>query len=212
MRKLIILSVFAAIAIASCKKKESQISRIVTVSAPTITFTGSQYVSIPVGGTVPTVSATAYDSVLHESDPVTDTGAVDANTPGLYIQTAVAKNSNGYTSTSAVYIAVTNEPASLDISGTYARTSNGQTVTVTKLATGLFMTDNFGGVVPPSSAIIPAVFAILNDTTMVVPLQPSNEGPIEGTNITLSLPAPTSYSYVVVNAAFGTAVRTFVKQ
>ncbi len=132
--------------------------------------------------------------------------------PRLYVLTAVATNNNGYTSTSAIYVAVTNIPDSIDLSGTYARSSNSQKATITKKARGLYVTDNVGGVVPPSAAVVPAAFAQLDSTTLVLPTQPTGEGPLSASNMTLSYGPPITISYVVINGAFGTSTRTFVKQ
>jgi len=212
MKKILMISFLAAVAFAGCKKKFSTISKEVTVSYPTITFTGSQYISIPVGGTVPNASATAYDSTLHETETVLDSGSVDVTTPGLYVRTAYAKNSNGYYASVSVYVAVTNISASVDMSGPYQRQSNKVIVNVTKLATGLFMTDNIGGVAPPSAFVIPGIFVVVDDTTMILPNQNSPQGPIGTSNNTLNLNVPITYSYVVQNANFGLAQRVFVHQ
>jgi hypothetical protein len=212
MKKLFISTLAIVVFVAACKKKENQISKVAPVSAPTITFTSSQFISIPVGGTLPDIGITAYDSVLHEVDKVNDTGAVDVNTEGLYVKTAYTRNSNGYTTTSAVYIAVTNISASTDISGTYVRLSNGQPINVTKMATGLYWIDNVGGVPPPSDAIIPVAMAQLSDGSFIAPSQPSTEGAVSADDIQFTPGPPDTIRYIVDNPAFGASVRTFVKQ
>jgi len=211
MKKYIIVPVLAVLTMVACKKKDDDVSQEVTVSRPTITITGSQFYSIQVGGTAPSLSATSYDSVLKESYPVDfDQSSLDVNTPGLYVLEATAKNKYGYVGSNVVYIAVTNVPASTDLSGTYKRTANNALVHVTKILTGLYSTDDVGGA--PTLAIT-AYFAHLDDTTIVVPPQPTSAGTLSCENAKLHMAVgDTSYSYVVVNGNFGTAVRTFVKQ
>jgi hypothetical protein len=215
MKKLFVLF-FCALAFVSCKKKYDTVSTVVVPSMPTFTFPQGQYFSIPVGGTVPTVSVTAYDTILGENITVTDTGTVDNSTPGLYILTAIAKNKNGYTNTSAIYVAVTNVSPGIDLSGSYLRAATGQLVTISKKAAGLYLTDNVGGVLDiPGNApfIIPAVFAQLDDTTLVLPPQPTSAGTLYATNATVTMgPADTTIQYKVINASFGTSLRTFQKQ
>jgi|GEM_PF-611401 len=229
MKKILIFSAIAAIGFAGCKKSDKVSSKVVTVSNPIIMFTSNQYVSIPVGGTAPAAAATAYDSVLKESvTAVFDSGTVDNTTPGLYVKWYHATNSNGYTAVAAAFVAVTNISASVDVSGPYTRTANGDSIYVTKLGTGLFMTNNVAGVIAdePSPLIIPAVFALLDDSTMVMPAQPAalpaavlialpqqptDLQPIEGAGATINTTAPITFSYVIDNNTnFGTSTRTFV--
>src|ERR1035438_9038175 len=93
MRKILMLSVFVAIAYVGCKKKEMTVSTVVQVSYPTITLTGSQYASIPVGGVFTPPVATAYDSYYHKPFTVVkDLGTLDVSIPGLYTVVYSAKN------------------------------------------------------------------------------------------------------------------------
>ena len=199
-------SVFAA-----CKKDRKPVSQVVTVSYPTIVATGSQFYSIPVGGTVPALSATSYDSVIGEAyTPVVDASTIDNTTPGLYVVNVTAKNKYGYSSSYPIYVAVTNVPASEDLTGTYQRVSNGAEVHVMKLATGLYSTDDVGGA---PTLPVTAYFAQLNDSTIQVPSQPTDAGTLYCDNASLTLsPGDTSFTYVVHNAYFGTSQRTFVKE
>jgi len=218
MKKLIILSVVAALGFAACKKTPASVSTEVTQSFPTITFPGGIYYSIGVGGTLPTISATAYDSFYNEVDPVIlDQSQLDANTPGLYVVSATSKNKYGFTSYASVYVAVTNIDPLINLTGTYERTSNSVLVHVSKLANGLYLTDNVGGVDPsvPTNAsfILPAVFVQTDDTTIILPPQLTAQGTLYGSNASIIMaPADTAYSYKVINGAFGTSLRTFVKQ
>ncbi|MBS1585265.1 MAG: hypothetical protein JSS82_06915 [Bacteroidetes bacterium] len=212
MKKLSIILIGTAAIFAGCHKRSKDVSQVVTASIPTVTITGSQFYSIHVGGAFPDVSATAYDSVLHESYPATvDKSTLDNTTPGLYIIKATAKNKNGYPGTAVVYIAVTDISDNWDLSGVYDR--SGFTSNVTKVARGLYLNDNLAG----SSLVVPGYFAQTSESTIDVPLQPTppeyGVGDMDATDETLTItPTDTSFSYKVVNAAFGTQVRTFVKQ
>ncbi|MGN6566859.1 MAG: hypothetical protein ACTHJ0_02840 [Flavipsychrobacter sp.] len=210
MKKLILLIFSAAILTSvGCKKKSDNVSKVVNVSYPTITYSGGQFFSIPVGGTVPTVSASAYDSALGQSINVTQSGTVDNTTPGLYILQANARNSNGYTTVGAIYIAVTNISPTIDLSGNYVRpATSDSSIVVTKMANGLYQSNDIGGA--PSLPIV-AYFAQIDDSTIVGPDQPTAAGTLSISNGTVSYSPDTTLMYHVVNASFGTALRTFVK-
>lgn len=210
MKKLILLIFSAAILTSvGCKKKSDNVSKVVNVSYPTINYSGGQFFSIPVGGTVPTVSATAYDSALGQSINVTQSGTVDNTTPGLYILQANARNSNGYTTIGAIYIAVTNISPTIDLSGNYVRPATGDSsIVVTKMANGLYQSNDIGGA---PTLPITAYFAQIDDSTIVGPDQPTDAGTLSISNGQVSYSPDTTLMYHVVNASFGTALRTFVK-
>ncbi len=220
MKKILIFTGFLAVIAASCKKTPSDPSITVTVAYPTITVTGAQYYSIPVNGTLPTISATAYDSFYNESVPVIlDLSTLDATTPGLYAVTASAANKYGFVSNKTVYVGVTNEPASLDISGTYVRSGVATKVAyITKVATGMFLTSNVGGVdtVTQATSIVPAVFVVTSDSTIDFGSQLTNAGTLTANSESLMLvgsgAAGTTLNYALSLSGFGTQVRTFVKQ
>lgn len=219
MKKLLILSVFAIAGFSACKKKETAVSSLYTYSTPTITVIGAQYYSIPVGGALPAINASAYDSFYHEAYPVLiDQSTLDNTTPGLYAVTATSRNKYGMQGTKSVYIAVTDVAESLDISGTYVRNAApGRVAHVSKLATGLFMTDNVGGVDvtdPSTGASIAAVFAVTSPTEIDFGHQVASSGAaLSATDATLDLTPPVTFSYILKLDGFSaTAVRTFVKQ
>ncbi len=216
MRKIVIASVLAVFAVAGCKKKVDNVSSVVTVSYPTVTITGSQFVSIPVGGAFTPPSATAYDSFYKEKPTVVkDLGTLDNTTPGLYTVTYSAKNHYGFTGTAIVYVAVTNVSDTLDLSGYYFRLGDPNRVAfVTKLATGLFMTSNVGGVDTGNIAtgpVVAAVFAVPSLSTLTFGSQLTADGPLSSFSESISY-SPTTLMYGISEASFGTQVRTFVKQ
>jgi hypothetical protein len=230
MKKSIIVSILLGVAIAGCKKDEEFPSEIRQVSSPTITFTGGRYYSINVGGALPTVAATAYDSVLNESYPVTieGTDALDNTTPGLYIVSARSTNRNTYSRTENVYVAVTNIAANVDLSGDYKRVdvTTGDVSVVTKLARGLYSLDNIAGASRASrpDLLFPVLFVHSDDTTLLIPPQ---ETPLSTTLLRVKdeydrpnmaiirrQPGDTSYKYAITAPSnyFGGALRKFKKQ
>ena len=216
MKKILIVSVLAALAYAGCKKKENTVSMEVTASFPIVTITGSQYFSIPVGGSLPTVNAVAYDTFYRDSLPVViNQAGLDNTTPGLYIVTASAKNKYGFVGTAQVYVAVTNISPLINLAGRYIRLSNNDTVHVSKKATGLYLTDNVGGVLSSNpAAILPAYFVQTDLTTLILPAQSSGGNTVEGSNGAISMvPADTTYQYVIISPSsiFLASTRVFTK-
>lgn len=220
MKKILMLSVFAAMAFSACKKKEAPVSSLYTYSVPTITIEGAQYYSITVGGALPTVTATAYDSFYHEPYQVLlDQSKVDNTTPGLYAITATSRNKYGMQGIKSVYVAVTDIDDAVDITGWYVRLANpNRAAHVTKVARGMFMTDNVGGVDTSDAstgASVPAIFAITSPTTIDFGTQVTSDGATlsaEDGTIDMTTPA-TTFSYILHLDGFSaTAVRTFVKQ
>ncbi len=216
MKRILILSVLLVVFAASCKKDQGDPSTPRTVSYPTITLTGAQYYSIAVNGALPSIAATAYDSFYNEVCPVLlDLSTLDNTTAGLYAVTASAKNKYGMTSYQTVYVGVTNEPSTLDISGVYWRLATSTRVSnISKVATGMFLTDNVGGVdiVSQAGSVVSAVFVVTSDTTLDFGSQLTSAGTLTASSETLSLATPVTINYALNLSGFGTSVRTFVKQ
>ena len=216
MKKSIIILSLITIAFAGCKKDDPDaVSKIVDVSYPIIVLNGEQVVSQPVGtGTYTDPGATGTDDITGATSalsPVVNT--VDLTTPGFYSVKYTMKNANGYITNQIRLVLVTPVDPSVDLSGTYARTSNGQTVTVTKRGTGLYTTDNVGGVPGDPSYVFDVYFGQISDTEIQVPPQPNPlGGEVYCDEGTLDLNAPITYSYIVHGSGFGTATRTFEKQ
>lgn len=198
--------------LAACDKDYDNVSQVQKTSYPTITINGGIYYSINIGGSLPTISATAYDSTLKESYPVVINGSddVDNSTPGLYVITARATNKYGFYSDKVIYVAVTDVSPDVNLAGEYRRTANNELANVARLARGLYMTDDVGGA---AALEVAALFVHINDTTIEVPPQPTDVGTLYCDNTTLHMaPGDTSYSYIVHGSGFGLAVRKFVKQ
>ncbi len=209
--KLSLVTAVVAFGMQACKKTPEVVSEVVTASEPTITLTGKSFYSINVGAAAPAIAATAYDSILKEAYPVSlDVSGIDASTPGLYTAQCKATNKYGYIGTKNVYVAVTNVDPAWNLSGVYKRTSNQAPVNVTEVENGLYEIDDVGGA--PTFQIT-AYMIMLNDSTIDVPLQPTEAGDLYCQNEKLIIVGTdTSYQWVVRNASFGTANRTFVKQ
>lgn len=207
----------------ACKKKVSDpVSRIVTASYPIITIKGDQFISIPVGGSFTDQGASAEDTVTNEQlEPIEVTNDIDPTTPGFYTVQYKFKNSNGYTNVATRFVLVTNVDSTLDYSGVYVRTT-GTPTNVSKVAAGLYKTDNVGGVgtlnpntgkmEPNPDFIYDVYFGQIDDTTLVFPNQPTKFGELYCVNSFIYPSATdTTIKYAVRNATFGLAVRTFIK-
>ncbi len=222
MKKILMLSVLAAMAYAGCKRKEDVVSRPISVSYPTIKITNGQFYSFPVGGgpmpNANTIMATAYDSFYHESiKPVVDASHLSNLKPGLYVATVSAKNSYGFVGYTYVYVAITDVNDTVNLAGQYVRASNDDTVNVTRMARGLYRTDNVGGVkysADNAKFIVPGYFVQDGDLiTLHMNDQPSAIGNFSGTAGAISMsPGDTTYEYQIVgNSNFGPSLRTFKK-
>ncbi|WP_157977046.1 DUF5011/hyalin repeat domain-containing protein [Taibaiella helva] len=211
MKRIILFSIALAALLTGCKKRDSyDVSTVETVSYPSFTFTGSRFVSIPTGGTVPPISVTAYDSFYNESCTVTvGESTVDNTTPGLYTQEFVAKNSRGFKASTIAYVAVTDIDASQDLSGVYKCVGRNGLAHVTELANGLYETDNVGG--NPTGPVA-VYFVQVDDTTLIFPSQPTTAGDMSFDNVAFDPTPPATYQYSVINPTYGAAPRVFVKQ
>ncbi|MCW3123571.1 MAG: hypothetical protein JWQ38_3063 [Flavipsychrobacter sp.] len=216
------LSVFAAVTFTACKKQEDTVSKLVTVSYPTVIITSPQFYSFPVnGGPMPnanTIIATAYDSFYHENlKPVVDASKLSSLVPGLFIATVSAKNSYGFIGYAYVYVAITDIADTVDISGKYERVANGVTVNITKLGTGLYRSDNIAGVAAATPQYItPGYFVMEADgTTLDIPTQPTKSlGMFSGQGTydeVTSLTDTTITLSIADNPNFGTQQRVFTK-
>jgi hypothetical protein len=212
MKKILFCLMTLAAGMLSCKK-ETVVSKVVRISYPTITLHGNAVISTGIGtGSYTDPGATGYDDVAGVSKELTPvSNNVDLTKPGFYNVTYSMTNANGYITTAIRLVLVTSVNAAIDWSGTYKRVSNGQHVTITKKATGLYTTDNIGGVSGNPAFLFPVYIGQTTDTSIQVPpqLNPFG-GNVFCTNETFSLTAAdTTFSYVVMGSNFGTAVRVF---
>jgi hypothetical protein len=217
--KIALIIVVAIFATVSCKKKTAEdVSEIVDVSYPEVTITGPQFVSIPIGGTFSDQGSSGKDAATGELSlqPMSVTNNIDATTPGFYTVAYTYKNKYGYITVGTRFVLVTDISPTQDISGVYLRGSSG-TANVTKIATGLYKTDNVGGVPLPASEDFrgTAYFGFTDSTTVELPVQNSPElGPVGArAGLYKSDSVSTTLSWIMTNGPFNTTVtRLFVKQ
>lgn len=214
---LIIFALFSFTFMGCDKEDTDNLSKITTY--PLIEVKGDQFVSIPVGGTFSdqgvnaTVGGTPVESVKSGD-------AVDVNTPGVYIITYTATNAEGFSVSTNRYVGViASDAAALDLTGNYKRNAGALGVSkVTRLGVGHYTSDNVGGVAVggPSTTVH---FFHTTGTTLIVPEQENAGGTFEAINASYNFGDPTatppvaaSYTWTVINAGYGAAPRTFVKQ
>lgn len=209
---LVFITMFI-LGINACKKIENQYpSKVVNVTYPGIELKGDEGISIHVGDTYVDPGATLTDDVTGAVSDITgDVSGVDATTEGLYFVTYTASNANGYETTITRPVAVTDVDDAFDISGEYFHATRGGTAYVTKIARGLFKTDNLNG---GRTALGSIYMMVKSDNTLDVPMQWSNDGGFMGDYLSddLTLSPDTTYSYAIDAAGFGTSLRTFEKQ
>ncbi len=209
----------------SCNKKDDfnypagKVGSSTLVFFPSITINGSNIMSISKGGTFTDPGATAILGTT--SVPYTTSMTIGLTTAvGVYTIIYTASNAQGNTATAWRMVNVA--PASVvsdpiastnDLSGTYARTSNSVTSTWTKIATGVYWVENPGGATAGAGAHVVAVN--YSGNTISIPAQNAPElgGNTSSTDEAYApVPAPATYSWKIVNAGYGHALRTFVKQ
>lgn len=177
---------------------------------PTLTMSGDRYVVIPVGTSYTEPGVTATESGV--DIPVTISGTVNTNAAGVYTLTYSASNKDGIAASIIRTVVVYNTDASAaanDLSGRYARSTNGSVAVWTKLAPGVYSVFNPGGAPGTNLTVI-----VFNPTGFVIdiPQQVGSEGGVfSSQNETYNNTSPPSYSWVIINTGYGTALRTFTK-
>ncbi|MER2996021.1 DUF5011 domain-containing protein [Pontibacter populi] len=170
-----VTSILLAFTMVACEKDDetANISRVTTYAE--FDMSGDQFVSLVQGETFTDPGVTALEGET-ELD-VTATGTVDTSTPGVYVITYSAVNSDNFPGTITRTVAVLPEPEQegVNIAGTYVR--NGVTSTVTKLAPGFYLMSNIYG-----SPLIAAYIITTNGTDLSLPEATlSPYGPLFGT-------------------------------
>lgn len=116
----------------------------------------------------------------------TVSGSVDNTTPGLYILTYEAVNSDGFKASVARNVFVLPDavtPGAADLSGDYKRSTNGRDSKVTKVADGVyFMTDGWGSATSNGNPLPINCYLMCPDgVNITMPLYPTVFGGMEGT-------------------------------
>lgn len=213
MKNILKLSIVALITLVavSCKKEYSQVSRVVVPSYPTINFPNGKFFSIKVGDPTPQIVANAYDSSLKQAMGVTyDPSVIDNTTAGLYVVPVTSeKNGNGYFSADAAYVAVTNIDTAVSLNGTWDRQGFTSFQTLTEVKNGLYQIAGVGG-----AAAAVGYLCQKDSTSISFPVQPTVYGDMYFTQTSLRMISSRrdTMRYVVINAGFGTALRTFIKR
>jgi hypothetical protein len=183
MKKIIpLIIIIVAFGFSSCEKDEihntdTKVGISDVTVYPVLTMAGSPYVSIVQGGTYTEAGVTAKEGT--STINVTTTGSVNTSQPGLYVITYSATNKDGFPATISrtVVVLPAHENAGVDLSGKYDYVAGGYTSTVTKVAEGVYTTDNAWS----AATVIPIVFISLDGLTITVPNQSTGFGPILGT-------------------------------
>lgn len=220
MKKYFLYSLIAGFlgtSLNSCNKEDiinsgDNIGHSRIVYFPVLDTKGDRLVIIKQGDTFTDQGATA--TLNEQAAQFTTSGTVDATKPGIYSINYETKNPEGFSATDfrTVVVIGNDVPATRDFSGTYARyiggTANGQTSTWTKTATGVYTVVNPGG-----ATGVTATAVNYTGNIIAVPLQITSAGPFSSSGGVYNVAAvPPQYQWVIVNAGYGAAVRTFIKQ
>jgi len=176
----------------------------------TFDMKGDRYVVLNKGGTYTEAGVTAKEG--DKDLPVVITGTVNTSVAGVYNLTYSAVNADGFSASvnrTVIVADIGADAAAMNLSGNYARTSNGSVSTWTRLAPGVYSVFNPGGA--PGTNVTVIVFHT-SANTIDFPVQVASDGgTFSGSNESFN-PITSTYSWVVVNSGYGTALRTFVKQ
>ena len=204
-----ILTILFAGILPGCEKKsEGVVTKIITYTA--IELKGRAAMSIPLNGTYSEPGYTAKDGDADMTGQVTVSGAVDPATAGVYTITYTALNSEGYATVEYRFVGVY-EPGieSMNISGTYQRTTNNAVVKVSKTPeVGVYINNNPGGVSGYTDMDI-YMFHYSADV-VAAPEQSSKEGRFECIDGSYDA-SNESFVWTCVNDEYEKTPRTFVK-
>lgn len=208
MKKYLIILTAFVLFFTSCEKETEGISKETTF--PVLNRAGEETIYLKKGDvfTDPGVSATEGDQKLE----VKTSGTVNTSVQGVYTITYSAINSDGYPGSITRRVVVSDisaEAAAIDLSGSYARDTNGSLAVWTKVAPGVYSVFNPGGA--PGTDLTVIVF---NPTIsrIFIPEQVSSDGSITSSSSEVYNPATGTYSWIIVNSGYGAALRTFVKK
>jgi Domain of unknown function (DUF5011) len=209
INKISITFLLALFVLAGCKKDTTaDVSKAVKVSYPAIALNGNALVTLAVGATYTDAGAKLTDDITGAVSDIQPTSSnVNTATPGLYVVTFSASNSNGFETSASRLVAVSSVNNPIDRSGTYLRTATGVNCYITKIAPGVYKVTNPGGAGVGANTIVYMVETALNVYT--APPQPTDAGTFSVININFTA---TGATWNVVNAGYGTGQRVFVKQ
>lgn len=194
---------------------ETKVGQSRVVFFPEIETKGEYVIVVQQGATYTDAGATG--TLNGQPNPVTTTGTVNTAVPGIYTLTYETKNSDGFSASDYRSVAVIGNDVlnATDFSGTYARyigsAANGQTSTWTKTAKGVYTVINPGG-----ATGVTATAVNYTGNRIVIPPQPTSAGKFSSAISSVSgiyypTASPAYYQWAIVNAGYGTALRTFKK-
>jgi hypothetical protein len=201
----------------SCEKTETfnntdtEVGHSKVVFFPTIETKGNRLTIINQGASYTDAGANAI--INGGPNPFTTSGTVNTAVPGIYILRYATSNPEGFSVADfRTVVVIGNDVSGKDFSGTYARyvsgAPNGQTSTWTKTANGVYTVVNPGG-----ATGVTATAVNYSGNNIAVPLQLTSVGEFSSQGGVYNPTAvPPQYQWVIINATYGTAVRTFIKQ
>lgn len=216
MNKLILTIFSFAVIVVACTKTNYNNSK--TVHIPTLVLKGPAVYSTAKGtGTYVDPGAILTDENNVVSTLTTPSGALPNLAKENFYSVVYNKTTQyNYNLTVSRLVLVTG--STRDLSGQYARSTNGVIINLTKNSAGLYTIDNVGGVAntPANAAyIVSAFMGQLSNDSLYIPTQNNaNVGSFYCDN-TSYIPGPAgkdTLKWVVENGSFGTSVRTFIKQ
>lgn len=183
---------------------------------PLINITGAKYIYVPLGGTYTEPGAEATEAGV--TTTYTTSPTINTAVAGVYSVVYTAVNKDGFSASDFRIVTVYDTDAGAaanDLSGQYKRSApgnaaDGQILTFTKVAPGVYMVNNPGGAVGVNVQVI-----AINPTGNVVkvPTQLIGIGNPFGTSAETFTPGPAAkLVWTIVNSGYGTAPRTFIKQ
>lgn len=176
---------------------------------PTLTLKGSASILLTKGTAYSEPGVTALEGTTALTPVIT--GTVDVNTPGVYTVTYSATNKDGFPASIVRKVVVYDTKADAvanDFSGTYARNTNGLLAVWTKIAPGVY------SVVNPGGADSDLTVFVFNSTgsSISIPSQLASDGTLTSSSTESYDKVAGRYSWIIINAGYGGALRTFVKQ
>jgi hypothetical protein len=218
--KNIVVMLAILVTVVACEREfDSDNIAVGVIRFPAIQVQGDPVVIVNQGGTYADAGARATLGTEDISPRIETATNLNLNAPGVYSVNYSVTNVNELdqettvTQLRVVVVAPASANTTRDLSGTYTRAqATGVGIVVwTKVAPGLYVNDNLGGVIAPSPAIIPVYVFDYANGTLSIPLQPVPNGyaPTKA-NITLT---PAGYNLSIpATPGFGTQNRVFIKQ
>jgi hypothetical protein len=216
---IIIFSAVIAFLFQSCEKVTEGISRITYY--PVMEMQGETFMTLAQGVTFTDPGVTSEVNGT-PSTVVVAGDVVDVNTPGVYTITYTSTNTDGFSVSLSRFVGIIAPTAAPnDLSGIYVRNTNTAKFTWIKVAMGLYICNNVGGVAGNPPYIFDVYVFNTDGFNVIVPTQPSGiAGNLYCTPVASgSAPGKVvykpgalgtlAYKWAVMGAGFGTTIRTF---